>query len=99
MPVGLGDTSLHKVKVEQTVSCVAPVNAFGLKEAFARLDRLTKPVGSLGRLEEVAALIYAVSGVKKGAFQGKSYLPLPRPRGMRGRRERLSSGGHGPDGA
>jgi len=82
MPAGLRDTSLHKIKVDRTVSCVAPVNAFGLKEAFARLDRLTKPVGSLGRLEEVAALIYAVSGVKKGGFSRKVIFTLAADHGV-----------------
>ncbi len=82
MPVGLGDTSLHKVKVDRTVSSVVPVDPSGLKEGYARLDKLTKPKGSLGRLEEVAALIYAVSGGKKKGFSRKVIFILAADHGI-----------------
>jgi nicotinate-nucleotide--dimethylbenzimidazole phosphoribosyltransferase len=81
MPVGLGDTSLHKVKVDRTISSVVPVDPSGLKEGYVRLDKLTKPRGSLGRLEEVAALIYAVSGGKKG-FSRKVIFTLAADHGV-----------------
>ena len=47
-------------KFEQTVSSIKPVNPAFYKKAQTRLDNLTKPQGSLGRLEEFAARVVAI---------------------------------------
>jgi len=47
-------------KFEQTVSYIKPVNPAFYKKAQTRLDNLTKPQGSLGRLEEFAARVVAI---------------------------------------
>ena len=44
---------------------IQPVDASLRGKAQARLDRLTKPLGSLGRLEELAASYVAISGELK----------------------------------
>lgn len=44
---------------------IQPLDASLYEHAQARLDRLTKPVGSLGRLEELAASYVAVTGELK----------------------------------
>lgn len=41
---------------------IKPLNAALMDQAQARLDRLTKPVGSLGRLEELARQVVGVTG-------------------------------------
>jgi len=47
--------------MEQTLKDIAPVKAAFLEEARIRLDSLTKPIGSLGRLEEFARRLVAIT--------------------------------------
>jgi nicotinate-nucleotide--dimethylbenzimidazole phosphoribosyltransferase len=48
--------------LEQTFSRISPVDTTLLQQAQIRLDNKTKPLGSLGRLEEFARRIVAISG-------------------------------------
>lgn len=48
--------------LQEAVERIHPPDEACLKRALARLDRLTKPVGSLGRLEELAARYVAMTG-------------------------------------
>lgn len=48
--------------LEQTIARIAPVDEDARAAAIARLDAKTKPRGSLGRLEELAASIVAIRG-------------------------------------
>ncbi len=48
--------------LEDTIKKIQPLNPEFRTRAQARLDRLTKPIGSLGRLEELAAHYVAISG-------------------------------------
>lgn len=48
--------------LETTLARIAPVDAHLLQQTQSRLDNKTKPLGSLGRLEEFARRIVAVSG-------------------------------------
>jgi nicotinate-nucleotide--dimethylbenzimidazole phosphoribosyltransferase len=50
------------VTLEQTIARIAPVDEEARAVARARLDAKTKPRGSLGRLEELAASIAAIRG-------------------------------------
>jgi len=47
---------------QQTIDRIQPVDPRLLAQAQARLDRLTKPIGSLGRLEELAARYVMITG-------------------------------------
>jgi nicotinate-nucleotide--dimethylbenzimidazole phosphoribosyltransferase len=58
-------------KLEQTLSSIKPINPAFYEKAQKRLDNLTKPQGSLGRLEEFAARIVAVSENTKPALNKK----------------------------
>ena len=48
--------------IKDTLSRIKPVNADLLQQAQVQLDNKTKPQGSLGRLEEFARRIVAISG-------------------------------------
>ncbi|HYR60513.1 MAG TPA: nicotinate-nucleotide--dimethylbenzimidazole phosphoribosyltransferase [Nitrospiraceae bacterium] len=49
----------------QTIDRIQPTDPHLLAQAHARLDRLTKPIGSLGRLEELAARYIMITGEMK----------------------------------
>ena len=50
---------------------IAPLNIELMKLAQARLDNLTKPQGSLGRMEELAKNIVGISGIEKPVLKDK----------------------------
>ncbi len=49
----------------ETIDRIQPTDLRLLAQAQARLDRLTKPIGSLGRLEELAARYVMITGEMK----------------------------------
>jgi len=49
----------------ETIDRIQPTDPRLLAQARARLDRLTKPIGSLGRLEELAARYVMITGEMK----------------------------------
>ena len=51
--------------LRDTMDRIQPTNPSLLAQAQARLDRLTKPIGSLGRLEELAARYVMITGEMK----------------------------------
>lgn len=51
--------------LHDTMDRIQPTNPRLLAQAQARLDRLTKPIGSLGRLEELAAHYVMITGEMK----------------------------------
>ena len=53
------------MSLQEVYSQIRPLDAALRKQAQARLDRLTKPLGSLGRLEELAAQYVAITGEMK----------------------------------
>jgi len=53
------------VSIEEVCRRIQPLETSLQVKAQARLDRLTKPVGSLGRLEELAAAYVAITGELK----------------------------------
>ncbi len=50
---------------QETIDRIQPTDPRLLAQAQARLDRLTKPIGSLGRLEEMAARYVMITGEMK----------------------------------
>lgn len=57
--------------LEQTLRKIQPLSQVYLKKAKARLDNLTKPRGSLGRLEEIAARVVAIRADERPAVKKK----------------------------
>jgi nicotinate-nucleotide--dimethylbenzimidazole phosphoribosyltransferase len=51
--------------LQEAIDRIQPVDAHLRQRAQARLDRLTKPLGSLGRLEELAAQYAMITGEMK----------------------------------
>ena len=49
-------------KLEQTLTSIRPINPAFYEKAQKRLDNLTKPQGSLGRLEELAMRMVGITG-------------------------------------
>ncbi len=50
------------MNIDSIIKKIEPVNQNLITQAQTKLDRLTKPVGSLGRLEDLAAQYVAISG-------------------------------------
>jgi nicotinate-nucleotide--dimethylbenzimidazole phosphoribosyltransferase len=57
--------------LEQTVGNIKPVDSRLIAAAYERLDNLTKPRRSLGLLEEIAARLAAILGIKKPRLDRK----------------------------
>ena len=53
------------MSLRETLGRIQPTNHQLLAQAQSRLDRLTKPLGSLGRLEELAAQYVMITGERK----------------------------------
>lgn len=53
------------MSLQEVLGQIQPLDMALRKQAQARLDRLTKPLGSLGRLEELAAQYVAITGEMK----------------------------------
>ncbi len=57
--------------LNDVIAKIAPVEESELKKAYARLDSLTKPIGSLGLLENMAARYAGFAGTDKPAIGKK----------------------------
>ncbi len=51
--------------LQEAIEAIRPIDQDGLARANRRLDRLTKPPGSLGRLEELAARYVGITGEER----------------------------------
>lgn len=60
------------MNLQNTLSAIAPLDAALLEKTERRLDRLTKPIGSLGRMEEIASRYVAMTGKEKPRLQKKA---------------------------
>ena len=69
-------------KIEETIKKIRGIDKDLLKEAQARLDGLTKPLGSLGRLEELAQRVVAITRDKNPRMQNKVIFTLAGDHGV-----------------
>ncbi|MFC1596237.1 nicotinate-nucleotide--dimethylbenzimidazole phosphoribosyltransferase [Candidatus Margulisiibacteriota bacterium] len=58
-------------KLQETINMIGDLDTSLMEKAQARLDFLTKPQGSLGRLEELAKQVVGITGQKDPAYQNK----------------------------
>ncbi|MBM3705459.1 MAG: nicotinate-nucleotide--dimethylbenzimidazole phosphoribosyltransferase [Actinobacteria bacterium] len=70
--------------IKSTISKIAGPDMKAAELAQARLDSLTKPQGSLGRLEELARQIASVTGVLKPDFSKKLIIVMAADHGVVG---------------
>src|SRR3989339_578749 len=69
-------------KLEQTLKNIKPVDKTLLEKTQKRLDNLTKPLGSLGRLEETAKRGVALTGKTNPSLNNKVIFTLAGDHGV-----------------
>src|SRR3989339_1847375 len=69
-------------KIEEIVKNIKPLNKILLEQTQERLDSLTKPLGSLGQLEDVAKQIVAIIGKDKPSLKNKTIFTLAGDHGV-----------------
>lgn len=69
-------------KIDEVLAAVGPVEMTYYAKAQVRLDNLTKPKGSLGRLEEIAMRIVAISGNLKPSLRRKVIFTMAGDHGV-----------------
>ena len=60
--------------IDQTLAEIVPLNQEAMAEARARQDTLTKPLGSLGRLEEVSVTLAGIFGQAMPQIRRKTVI-------------------------
>ncbi|MCX6908259.1 MAG: nicotinate-nucleotide--dimethylbenzimidazole phosphoribosyltransferase [Verrucomicrobia bacterium] len=69
-------------KLQQTINNIGRLPADAAGRAQARLDSLTKPPGSLGRLEDIARQLVAITGAERPSVRGKSIIVMAGDHGV-----------------
>jgi nicotinate-nucleotide--dimethylbenzimidazole phosphoribosyltransferase len=69
-------------KLQQTIKAISPLPADAGARAQARLDSLTKPPGSLGRLEEIARQLVGITGAERPSVRRKSVIVMAADHGV-----------------
>ncbi|OGS21630.1 MAG: nicotinate-nucleotide--dimethylbenzimidazole phosphoribosyltransferase [Elusimicrobia bacterium RIFOXYA2_FULL_39_19] len=69
-------------KLQETLNKIKPIDTKLLEKTQKRLDNLTKPLGSLGRLEETAKKVTAVTGKDKNILNKKMVFTLAADHGI-----------------
>lgn len=82
MSVSVRDTGEYKIKVERAINGIEPIDASYLDAAYKRLDNLTKPKGSLGRLEEIAARICCIKRQARPELKRKVVFTIAADHGV-----------------
>lgn len=63
-------------KLNETLESIMPLDMEKVKEAQARLDSLVKPIGSLGKLEDMAAKMAGITGEIKNKINKKTVVVM-----------------------
>jgi nicotinate-nucleotide--dimethylbenzimidazole phosphoribosyltransferase len=69
-------------KIAETIRKIRKINHELVNEAQARLDRLTKPQGSLGRLEGLAKRVVGITGQARPRIQEKAIVTMAADHGV-----------------
>ena len=69
-------------RTEETIAGIRPQDEELRAQAAKRLDNLTKPPGSLGRLEELAIMLVGASGNLRPSFPAKVIFTLAGDHGV-----------------
>lgn len=65
-----------------TTNCIRPLDRAAMKATREHLDQLTKPQGSLGRLEELAIKLAGVTGQQRPMFPHKGIIVIAADHGV-----------------
>ncbi len=68
--------------LQKTMKAIAPLDEKAMAAAQARLDDLVKPIGSLGRLEALAAQISGITGQVKNELKKKAIIVMSSDNGI-----------------
>jgi nicotinate-nucleotide--dimethylbenzimidazole phosphoribosyltransferase len=60
--------------LEQTIKAIRPLDAAAMEAARARQNRLTKPPGSLGRLETISIQVAGITGQARPVIEHKAVI-------------------------
>lgn len=60
--------------LKETLKAIEPAHKEAVKNAWKRIDNLTKPIGSLGELEEIAAKVAGITGKVDNKINKKSVI-------------------------
>ena len=69
-------------KIKSTIQAIEPIDKVLLEKTQKRLDNLTKPQGSLGRLEELARNIVAITRRENPEFKNKVIFTMAGDHGV-----------------
>lgn len=69
-------------KFEAAIKKIEPINTYLMERTQKRLDNLTKPLGSLGRLEELAKLIVCITGKEQPKIKHKIIITMAGDHGV-----------------
>jgi nicotinate-nucleotide--dimethylbenzimidazole phosphoribosyltransferase len=69
-------------KIQETVSKIGSLDSDRMQKAQAKLDNLTKPLGSLGRLEELAKQIVGITGDINSKLNKKTIIVMASDHGV-----------------
>lgn len=65
-----------------TTNCIRPLDRTAMKATREHLDQLTKPQGSLGRLEELAIKLAGITGQRRPMFPHKGIVVIAADHGV-----------------
>ena len=68
--------------LNQTINSIKPLDKESMAEARARQDKLTKPAGSLGRLEELSVQIAGIQGKARPGIENKAMITMAGDHGV-----------------
>lgn len=69
-------------KLQDAIQAIRPLDRRAMEETARRLDRLTKPPGSLGKLEEVAVKLVGIAGETVAAPPKKAVVVMAADHGV-----------------
>src|SRR4030042_3407746 len=68
--------------LEQTIQMIKPLDKAAMAEARSRQDTLTKPAGSLGRLEELSIQLAGIQGKARPEVVKKAVITMAADHGV-----------------
>ncbi len=68
--------------LNQTINSIKPLDKAAMAEARDRQDKLTKPAGSLGRLEELSIQIAGIKGKARPGIENKAMITMAGDHGV-----------------